>query len=93
MFLTMSKTVTTQDSSNKFGSPFAVLVFATMTAEFRNETGLDFKPLQELALRHKAGRTERWAAGHSRHAWGYLGFCRNQTQDFTGDSIFVLKQV
>jgi len=67
-------------------------VFATMTAEFRNETGLYFKPVQELALRHKAGRTERWAAGLSRHAWGFSGFCQTRTQDIASDPVFLKNQ-
>ena len=67
-------------------------VFATMTAEFRNETGLDFKPVQALALRHKAGCTERWAAGLSRHAWGFSGFCQTRTQDIASDPVFLKKQ-
>ena len=36
---------------------------------------MGFRTVQELALKHKAGRTERWAEGHSNHEWGFYGFC------------------
>ena len=49
-------------------------VFATMKAVFRNETVLVCWTVQELALRHKAGRTGRWAEGHSRHEWCFYCF-------------------
>ena len=44
-------------------------VFATMNAEFWNKTGLCFWTVQELVLRHKAGRIGRWAKGHSHYEW------------------------
>jgi hypothetical protein len=34
-----------------------------------------FWTVQELALRHKAGRTGRWTEGHSHHKWSFSGFC------------------
>ena len=46
-----------------------------MKAEFWNKTGLDFWTVQELALRHKAGRTGRRAEGHSHYEWCFYGFC------------------
>ena len=50
-------------------------VFATMTAVFWNKTVLDFWTVQELALKHKAGRTGRWAEGHSHREWCFYCFC------------------
>ena len=49
-------------------------VFATMMAVFWNKTVLDLRPVQELALRHKDGRTGRWAEGHSHHEWCFYCF-------------------
>ena len=45
-----------------------------MMAVLWNKTVLGFWAVQELALRHKAGRTGRWAEGQSRHEWGILCF-------------------
>ena len=53
-------------------------VFATMTAEFWDKTGLGFWTVRELALRHKTGRTGRKAAGHSHHAWCFYCFFHHQ---------------
>ena len=50
-------------------------VFATMKAVFWNKTILGFRPVQELALRHKDGRTGCGAEGHSHHEWCFCGFC------------------
>lgn len=49
-------------------------VFATMKAVFWNKTGLGFWTVQELALKHKAGRTGRWAEGRSHHEWCFFCF-------------------
>jgi hypothetical protein len=45
-----------------------------MKAQFGNKTVLDCWTMQEFALKHKAGRTGRWAKGHSRHEWCFLLF-------------------
>ena len=50
-------------------------VFATMKAVFWNKTVLGFRPVQELALRHKDGRTGCGAKGHSLHEWCFYCFC------------------
>lgn len=50
-------------------------VFATMKAVFWNKTVLGFWAVQELALKHKTGRTGRWAKGQSHHEWCFYGFC------------------
>ena len=50
-------------------------VFATMKAVFWSKTVLGFRPVQELALRHKDGRTECGAKGHSLHEWCFYCFC------------------
>ena len=50
-------------------------VFATMMAVFWNKTVLGFRPVQELALRHKDGRTGCGAKGHSHHEWCFCCFC------------------
>ena len=49
-------------------------VFATMMAAFWNKTVLYFWIVQELALKHKTGRTGRWAEGHRHHEWCFLLF-------------------
>ena len=42
-------------------SPYKIQdVFATMKAVFWNKTVLGLRPVQELALRHRDGRTGRW---------------------------------
>jgi len=46
-----------------------------MMAESWNKTVLGFWIVQELALRHKAGRTGRRAVGLSYQEWGFYGFC------------------
>ena len=51
-----------------------------MKAVFWNKTVLGFRPVQELALRHKDGRTGRRAEGHSLHEWCFCGFCKRRTR-------------
>ena len=62
---------------NRFFSPKGD-VFTTMKAEFWNKTVLGFGTVQELALKHKAERTGRWAEGHSNHEWCFYCFCFHQ---------------
>ena len=44
---------------------------ASQSAERWYKTVLGFWAVQEPALRHKNGRTGRWAEGHSHHEWGF----------------------
>jgi hypothetical protein len=66
-----------------------------MMAVFWNKTILGFLTVQELALRHKDGRTVRGAKGHSHHEWCFYCFCGSsitickQTMDFTGEPLKV----
>ena len=51
-----------------------------MKAVFWNKTVLGLRPVQDLALRHKDGRTGRRAEGHSHHEWCFCGFCKRRTR-------------
>ena len=58
-----------------------------MKAVFWNKTVLGFRPVQELALRHKDGRTGRGAEGHSHHEWCFYGFCPCLIVSLTGKTV------
>ena len=52
-------------------------VFATMMAEFGNQTVMGLISVRELALRYKRTRTAHKAIGRRHHEWGFYGFCVN----------------